>query len=248
MATAHKPVAFVDIDERAEQQNSDIDIAEHPFTSKEAKRIKRHIADLIAKKKGDPSPTDTDSVVVSYFGEVCEAATSFVTSLDIRAWPVGPRLDWRPRLRRLKEHPSGIRRLLQDEDYEQLLKFGCVLAGVPKYGWREQLASSPSLIGKVVEALMQDKLVTESGGRETDRDLLTYLGVIADVYQAASGRALGRSVSFSANYPEKSSLVRGPAVRFMKDCVEPFLPSITDDAIAERIRELKAKDPRRASR
>lgn len=232
---------------------------DRPFTRNEAGLIKKELRSLIRRRSPNCSVDETE--VIRLFDQIRDAAITLELALEEKRILIAPRHDFRPALRNLKNHPGRLQRIFgvnpgdtprrvydrqrrrEDKDLRKLLIFGKTLIDRDLDGdLYTRLQSSPQLRTEVIDALLAHPLLSDRAGRNSDQAIDEYLTALKSVYRSASGREAGRSISSHVSKPEnqdvsKSGKPGGPAVRFMRTCLQPFDPGITDGAIAERIRK-----------
>lgn len=230
--------SFID---RSVEQGCLVDWAVAPFTEHEADSVKEQLHKLAAQRTLKVSTADVEVLVQDGFHAIHEAARIFSALLDVREIPTGERLDWRPRIRRLLHHPRGVKKLLKDDIYRPLLYEGFLMVeDQAAKDWEDLLSESEDLTCRVAQSILANPYTKGSGRRPKNWPLVEYIKVIASVYEKVSERELGRGVSYSATNPEISGEPRGPALYLIGICLEPFQPDITNEAIANRIREIQA--------
>lgn len=226
------------VEQRAEEQDAALDPCDLPFTSLEAGAIRRELQALLERRTRRAAAS---AEVDDFFEEVRNAAADFTTTRQFETAPVRPELDVRRILRRLRTHPGGLTRVLAAGELNDLLALGVErVLGVPRppCGWKRRLQREPGLLRAVVDNLLALPLLQKDDGRARDDALIDYVAALSRIYSAASGRRPRRSVSSDPRNPGKPG---GPAIRFMRACIAPFAPGISDEAIAARIRQIASQ-------
>ncbi len=161
--------------------------------------------------------------------------------------PVEPKLDWRPELRRLEKQPQLLEIYLRDNGYRDLLENGFqFVSNDPIEDWEHALQNSPELLSKIIEALLENKILKDHGGREEDAPLDDFLDAIAIVYQRLTEKPIGLSrYELDENTRGRPG---GPAFRFLRVCIDLVRPGVTDEGLAYRLKKLKTTRAARKER
>ncbi len=185
-------------------------------------------------------PPDVRRQLNQTWQDIQDAVGTYEAALWLANLPAEPRLDWRSGLRDLKKQPDLLEGYLEHDVYRIVLACGLGLDNdTLDENMEDDLEIPLEGLGEAIDAILANEILIERGGPERDWALDQFIASIADVYKRLTERQIGFS-RFALD-KIKNGRLGGPAIRFLRACVNLVRKDVTDEALAYRIVNLRQK-------
>jgi hypothetical protein len=205
-----------------------------PYLPAQADRIIEHLcglAGLDVRRAGD-DPERAERVRQA-FGLIVEAAGARQALLDLQAIERGVgKPPWRDLLKEPRHDPSRFAAAIRDKSARIALRWALRDLGLADRAgpqWLHHLRDDPLMLRRVIDRALAARLLQRDAGRSDRHDRVIFVQGVARAYELLTGKPLGRSLTVE----QRPS---GPGLRWVRLCLQPLDPLVTDDAIVWAIR------------
>ena len=183
-------------------------------------------------------PDRDQTVFEAPWRDIQDAVGNYEAALWLANLPCEDRIDWRRGLGLLKRQPDLLEAYLEHESYRIVLASGLGLDGdTLDEDMEDEIEIPRENLAEAIDSILANKILKAKGGRETDWPFVQFIASILEVYESISGRRAGLS-RFELSKIKKGH-PGGPAFRFLLACVALVRNDVTDEGLADRIKQFK---------